>query len=101
MSSQHVSKLELSANIPLGEGGFGTVLKVRNQETKVEYALKQVDFKPDEWEATMIEANIHSRLSHRNVVGYFGPWTSKNGKLNRIQSPSKHDNHIVSSSVIE
>ncbi|XP_015371287.1 PREDICTED: serine/threonine-protein kinase grp isoform X2 [Diuraphis noxia] len=63
----------------LGEGTFGEVKLLINQNTNGTVAMKTVDLKnfPDALMMVKKEAAIHSRLKHPSIIKYFGHRHSK------------------------
>lgn len=64
----------------LGIGGFGVVFKVKDKDSKINYAIKQIEL--DQIELLERETKI-KELSHRNIVKFFDFW---------VEEPSIDDN---------
>eukprot|EP00300_Choanocystis_sp_HF-7_P010991 c17250_g1_i1.p1 GENE.c17250_g1_i1~~c17250_g1_i1.p1 ORF type:complete len:1036 (+),score=207.11 c17250_g1_i1:404-3511(+) len=64
---------------PLGEGGFGTVVKARNRLDGLWYAIKRVKLSGNEDEIQRIAREVLtlSRLSHQRIVRYFQAWIER------------------------
>jgi translation initiation factor 2-alpha kinase 4 len=94
--ARHVTEFEMLERI--GEGGYGTVHKVRNRIDSHIYALKRVPLKLTATaaatqavaavasrsssasscqEQALQEVQVLSRLQHENVVRYFGAWVER------------------------
>lgn len=64
----------------IGRGSFGAVLKAKHEVDKKLYAIKVVEMpaKKSEYEKFAREAELISRINHRNVVRYITSWTQEN-----------------------
>ena len=61
----------------IGKGGFGVVMKVKNNLDGQIYAIKKIKLNPKNKSATkklMREVKLLSRLNHENVVRYYTSW---------------------------
>ncbi|XP_069688724.1 eIF-2-alpha kinase GCN2-like [Periplaneta americana] len=81
-SSSGLSKIENEFDIleNLGEGTYGSVIKVRNKFESNEYAIKLVrlDTKDEKlMDKYKREAAVLAKLKHDHVVRYFGSWLEK------------------------
>ncbi|XP_026811722.1 serine/threonine-protein kinase grp [Rhopalosiphum maidis] len=77
MSSEFVEGWKIAQT--LGEGTFGEVKLLINQNTNGTVAMKIIDLKnfPDALMMVKKEAAIHSRLKHSSIIKYFGHRHSK------------------------
>ena len=65
----------------LGQGSFGSVYKVLNEENNCIYIIKKIklkDVKKDELKLIKNEAEILSILHSKNIVKYFDSFEDKN-----------------------
>lgn len=67
----------------IGKGGFGYVFRAKNLVDDREYAIKRIVIRgkkvnladnKDQQQALLIEARSLSKLSHQNIVRYYGAW---------------------------
>ena len=61
----------------LGQGSFGSVSKIKNKVTNKIYALKQIPLNGvnnEKLASIENEANILSKLSHKNIINYYGSY---------------------------
>jgi serine/threonine protein kinase len=68
----------------VGNGGYGTVFKVKNRLDERVYAIKKIkldssDFKDDDEETLKVlkECRTLSLLDHPNILRYYGSWISR------------------------
>lgn len=68
----------------VGNGGYGTVFKVKNKLDERIYAIKKIkldtpDFKDDDEETLKVlkECRTLSLLDHPNILRYYGSWLSR------------------------
>lgn len=71
----------------LGRGSFGVVLKAKQQMDKKAYAIKIVEMpeSPNEYEKAAREAELISRINHKNVVRYITSWKQQNVNLTEFR----------------
>lgn len=67
----------------LGRGSFGVVLKAKQDVDKKFYAIKIVEMPENQnhYEKCAREAELISRINHKNVVRYITSWKQQNVKL--------------------
>lgn len=68
---------EFSFVCDIGKGGFGEVMKVKNNLDGQVYAIKKIKLNPKNKQSTkklMREVKLLSRLNHENVVRYYTSW---------------------------
>lgn len=67
----------------IGRGSFGVVLKAKQEVDEKFYAIKIIEMpeSQNQYEKFAREAELISRINHRNVVRYITSWTQKNVNL--------------------
>ena len=76
-SGQSRLQSEFSYISNIGKGGFGEVMKVKNNLDGQIYAIKKIKLNPKNKTVTrkiMREVKLLSRLNHENVVRYYTSW---------------------------
>lgn len=61
----------------LGEGGFGSVYLVEKKSVNKDYVIK-VQYGSKSYETVRNEVEQLKKMSHPNVVSYYGSWTEQN-----------------------
>lgn len=90
----------------IGHGSFGVVLKAKQEVDKKFYAIKIIEMpeKKNEYEKVAREAELISRISHRNVVRYITSWKQAGVNLaefRRQYSLSSDDESMTMESLSE
>lgn len=80
-SSHSIENFQILSTI--GHGSFGTVLKAKQEVDKKLYALKIIEMpeNKNEYEKAAREAELISRINHRNVVRNITSWKQENVNL--------------------
>ena len=73
----------------IGEGGFGSVLKVKNTFDKHVYAIKVIKLlieknKKIQNHSVIKEVHMMTKMNHKNVVRYYDCWFEKNNDFEKI-----------------
>lgn len=71
----------------LGQGSFGVVLKAKQQIDKKSYAIKIVEMPEDkhQYEKAEREAELISRINHKNIARYITSWKQENVNLTEFR----------------
>lgn len=71
----------------LGRGSFGVVLKAKQEIDKKSYAIKIVEMpeNKNEYEKAAREAELISRINHKNVVRYITSWKQESVNLTEFR----------------
>lgn len=80
-NSHSIENFEILSTI--GHGSFGTVLKAKQEVDKKVYALKVIEMpeNKNEYEKAAREAELISRISHRNIVRHITSWKQEDVNL--------------------
>jgi len=82
----------------LGQGGFGSVMKVRNRVDRQLYAIKRIDLAGTEGDRSELlqECATLPRLTHLNIVRYYQAWIeSEQEHVEAPAAPMKRQNRRI------